>query len=239
MSLSTPRRLLQLACALPFIFYASTAAAQTTLLDEGTFRILIAGRDVGSETFSIQQTGSDANATINARGSVAIDTAGIAEELHSALQVTGPTLQPAAYNLRILLDQREEQITGRIAAGRFIAKILSPTGEELREYLVSNRAVLVDQGINHQYYFLARRMQGESMQIPVIVPRQSRQVSTTVTARGEETITLGSQRIAARHLLITPTAGDEVHLWVDSRARVLRLEIPARSYAARRTTPPR
>ncbi len=242
MSFSTTLRLRCLAFAIPLIFVAAPAApavAQSALLDEGSFRILIAERDVGNETFSIRRTGADPGATINARGSVTIDTAGVSEELHSALQVTGATLQPTAYNLRILHDHREEQIAGRVVSGRFIAKILSPTGEELREYLASDRAVLIDQGIIHQYYFLARRMEGESMRIPIIVPRQSRQLSATVALRGEEMITVGNQRIAARHLVITPAGGNAAHLWVDARARVLRLEIPAQNLAAQRTAPPR
>jgi hypothetical protein len=218
---------------------ATAAAAQTTTLDEGTFRILIGGREVGSESFSIRQSGTGTNATINARGTVTIDSAGVTEELQSALQVAGAALQPTVYNLRILHGQREEQITGRVAGGRFIAKILSTTGEELREYLVSNRAILIDQGITHHYYFLARRMQDTSMQIPIIIPRQSRQVSASVEMRGEEMVNVGNQRIAAQHLIVTPNTGNVVQLWVDNRARVLRLEIPASNFAARRTTPPR
>lgn len=235
---ATPLRSI-LALALSILVCTTAASAQATILDEGSFRLTSAGRDLGSETFSIQQTGSAANATVNARGNLTIDSAGVAEELQSALQATGPTLQPAAYTLRIRLDNRQEQITGRIAGGRFIARILSPTGEELREYLVSNRAVLIDQGITHQYYFLARRMQGDSMQIPILIPRQNRQITATVTARGTGTISVGNQRITARHLVVTSPESPEVHLWVDDRARVLHLEIPAQDFAARRTAAPR
>jgi hypothetical protein len=241
MSRPAKHLLARIACtlALPLLAITTKDAAQTTTLDEGTFRLTSAGRDVGSETFSIQQAGSAASATINARGNVTIDTTGVAEELQSALQVTGASLQPAAYTLRISQGPRQEQITGRVAGGRFIARILSPTGEELREYLVSNRAVLIDQGIVHQYYFLARRMQGDSMRIPILIPRQNRQVTATVVSRGTETITVGNQRIAARHLVVTPSDGAEAELWVDDRARVLQLEIPALRFGARRTAPPR
>jgi len=216
-----------------------TAHAQNVTLDEGTFRITVAGRDVGRETFSIKQSGPAANASVNARGSVTIDSAGVAEELSSVLQLTGATLQPTAYNLRAARDQREEQIAGRIVSGRFIAKIVSPTGEELREYLASDRAVLIDRGIVHHYYFLARRMQGESMKIPVIIPRRGQQVTATVQLRGEEEITVGGQRITARHLVVTPAGGEETHLWVDAQSRVLRLEVPALRLDASRTAAPR
>lgn len=241
MALPASRVLHYLALALALIIGGGigNAHAQNVTLDEGTFRITIAGRDVGSETFSIKQTGSEASASYNARGNVTIDTTGTAEELSSVLQLNGAALQPTAYNLRITQDRREEQIAGRIAAGRFIAKILSPTGEELREYLASDRAVLIDQGIVHQYYFLARRMQGESMRIPIIIPRQGKQVTATVQLRGEESITLGGQRTTARHLVISPAGGQETHLWVDARSRVLQLEIPARNLSARRTSVPR
>lgn len=219
--------------------WTGTAVAQNITLDEGSFRITIAGRDVGSESFSIRQSGPDANPAINARGNVTIDSAGTAEELRSALQLTGPALQPTAYNLRIVGERGEEQIAGRIVAGRFIAKILSPTGEELREYLASERAVLIDRGIIHHYYFLARRMEGDSLRVPVIIPRQGRQIAATVRRAGEEEVIIGGRRTMARRLVVTPTEGNEVHLWVDDRSRVLRLEVPALRFDARRSTMPR
>lgn len=228
-----------LATGMALMLSALPGTAQSALIDEGTFRITIGGRDVGSETFTIRRTGAGPGGVINARGNVTTDTAGVAEELTSVLQVSGASLQPSVYNLHIRQDSREEQIAGRLTAGRFIAKIVSPTGEELREYLASNNAVLVDQGIAHHYYFLARRMRGESMRIPIIIPRQGQQVTATVESRGEEVITIGNQRLNALHLLITPPSGEPAHLWVDSRSRVLRLEIPDRNLTASRTAPPR
>lgn len=216
-----------------------TASAQNITLDEGTFRITIAGRDVGNETFTIRQSGSAANAAISARGNVTIDTTGVPEELSSVLQITGAALQPTAYNIRVTRENREEQIAGRIVAGRFIAKIVSPTGEELREYLASNRAVLIDRGIVHHYYFLARRLQGDSMRIPVIIPRRGQQVTATVQLRGEEDITVGGQRIAARRLVVELAGGEKTHLWVDAQSRVIQLEMPALRLNARRTSAPR
>lgn len=225
--------------SVPLLLAATTILnAQTITLDEGSFRILVGGREAGTETFSILQSGTRADAQIIARGTVTLDTAGIAERLSATLDVDGQSLRPAAY--QVMVEGTDQQrIAGRIIGGRFSAKILSPTGEQMREYLASEGAVLVDEGVAHHYYFLARRLEGGSARIPIIIPRQNRQVSAEVAERGRETVEVGGRRIEARHLVITPAGGSERRLWVDSQGRVLRLEIPARSYVARRVAPPR
>lgn len=216
-----------------------TSPAQAGILDEGTFRISIAGRDVGSETFTIRRTGSDSQAPIDARGNTTLEVGGETEEMISALQVSGGTLQPTGYNARIRVDSREERIAGRLTSGRFTSRITSPTGEELREYLTSAGAVLVDQGFIHQFYFLARRIREGAERVPLIIPRQGRQVTATVQSLGTGIITIGGQRLDALHYLVEAPALDPVHLWVDDQSRILRVEIRARNLTATRTTPPR
>ncbi|MGH7471885.1 MAG: hypothetical protein ACRENP_28370, partial [Longimicrobiales bacterium] len=76
------------------VLLASGAAAQATILDQGGFRILVGGREVGTETFSIRQTGSGENAVVLARGRVVLDTTR-AEELSADLQLSGAALGPA------------------------------------------------------------------------------------------------------------------------------------------------
>lgn len=212
------------------------AGEQTVTLDEGAFRLLVHGREAGTENFSIRQNGSGTGAVVVARGTVALDTTGTPEELSTMLQVTGPGFRPTAYDVNL---RGVERITGRLVGGRFSARILSPAGERMREYLASDGAVLVDDGIAHQYFFLAQKMDGETIRVPMIIPRQSRQVSAEIVNRGREMVTVGGQRTEARRLVVTPTGAPERHIWVDARGRVLQLEIPAAGYAARRTALPR
>jgi hypothetical protein len=236
MRLRAPRPLLALFPILSF-WAPGAARAQSVLVDEGTFNLTLAGRAAGTETFSIRQTGSGPSTVVIARGTTTVDTSGVSETLTTSLQAAGTALTPTAYDV-VIRGPTPERITGRIVGGRFSAKITTATGEELREYLASNQAVLVDQGVAYQYYFLARRLEGDSMRVPVIVPRESRQVTVTVALRGEEPLSIGGQQITARRLVVTAPGEPERILWVDARGRVLRLDTPARDFSARRSAPP-
>ncbi len=126
---------------------------------------------------------------------------------------------------------------GTVNGGRFSAKIVTPSGEQLREYVASNGAVVLDEGVAHHYYFLAQRThQGR---VPVIVPRENRQVIATVSSRGEESVRINGTTATLFHLVVHPQGGDEHHVWVDALNRVVRVEVPARAWRAERTRMPR
>lgn len=212
--------------------------AQTTTLDEGSFRFFLAGREIGTETFNIRQSGTGDDAVIIAQGSVVVDTAGAPQEVRAVLRVEGPSLRPAAYDVTVR-GPDGQRIVGRVVGGRFSALIVSPTGEQMREYLASEGAVLVDAGVVHHHYFLARRAAAGATRVPIIIPRLNRQVAGTVEDAGQASVRIGSRSIPARRLVVTLAGAPDVHLWVDDRGRVLRMEVPERRYEAVRTNAPR
>ena len=75
--------------------------------------------------------------------------------------------------------------------------------------------------------------------VPVIVPRENRQVIAQVTSRGEERTRVGGTEVMLFHLVVQPQGGNEQHVWVDALNRVIRVEIPARAWRAERTQIPR
>lgn len=212
--------------------------AQTTTLDEGSFRISIGGREIGTETFSIRQNGTGDGAVIIAVGRLVLDAEKGPQEVSSELQVGGRTLRPAAYEVRVQ-GSGAERITGRVVGGRFSAQIVSPAGESMREYLAGEGAILADDGVAHHYYFLARRVSGASARVPLIIPRQSRQVIAQVTATNDVETTVGGQTLNARRLAVTPANGQERLVWIDAENRVLRMEVPASGFVAVRTEGPK
>lgn len=212
--------------------------AQTTTLDEGSFRFFLDGRAIGTETFNIRQSGTGDDAVIIAQGSVVVDTAGGPQEVRAVLRVEGPSLRPAAYDVTVR-GAESQRIVGRVVGGRFSALIVSLTGEQMREYLASEGAVLVDAGVVHHHYFLARRAAAGAARMPIIIPRLNRQVAGTVEDAGPEPVQIGNRSVPARRLVVTLAGSPELHLWVDDRGRVLRLEVPQRRYEAVRTSAPR
>lgn len=214
----------------------SPAAAQTVTLDEGVFRILVNDREIGTETFSIKRNGTGEDAVTIAQGRVTRNGDG-GEELTSALEVSGPALRPAAYQVTVR-GAEPQKVFGRLVGGRFRAQIMSSSGEMMREYLAGQGALVIDEGIAHHYYFLAARPDGEGFRVPVIIPRENRQVTAQVTSRGSEGVEVAGQRIQARHLVVAPGEGPVTHVWADAEGRILRVEIPSRNHAAVRSELP-
>jgi len=212
----------------------SPLAGQAVTIDGGTFRLTVNGAEVGTETFAIVQSGPSTNATVEARGQVRIDAG---PETTSRLLFAGPALRAASYDLRVGGEQGDT-IKGTVSGRRVTARVVSGAGENLREYLVSEGAIVIEDGVAYQHYFLARRVREGETRVPVIVPREGRQIWVNVEPGAEETVTIAGQPIAARRLTIRPEQGDERILWVDAQDRVVRLEIPGRGYVAERTAPP-
>jgi len=210
--------------------------AQAGVSDEGSFRISVDGRTVGTEEFSIRQTGSGAAIEIAATGTVQLNLPTGTLELNPRLRASGLRADPVAYEVAIGGDS-PRRIIGSLGAGRFSARIVSPAGEQLREYVASSGAVILDDGVAHHYFFLARRVRNG--RVPVIIPRENRQVMATVTDHGQEPVSIGGTTVNLYRLTVQPEGGNERRVWVDSLNRVVRVEIPATNYVAVRTSVPR
>lgn len=214
---------------------AAPAAAQTGG-DQGTFTVFVEDRQVGTEEFTIVQSGTGSTAEHTATGRLRLGLPDGTLELDTRLRARGIGSDPVDYQVTVGGSAPSRTI-GTVGGGRFSAKIVTPSGEQLREYVASNGAVVLDQGVAHHYYFLAQRThQGR---VPVIVPRENRQVIATVTSRGEERTRVGNVDATLFHLVVQPQGGDEHHVWVDALNRVIRVEVPARAWRAERTQIPR
>lgn len=215
------------------ILAAAPAAAQNVVIDEGTFRLSVRGTPVGTETFNIRRTGSGNTATLIAQGRVVLDSG---EQTRALLQVEGPGLRPSAYQIEVTGPERQS-IRGQAAGNRFRATIVSTGGETMREYLASEGAVVLDDGVAHQHFFLAERLDGDGS-VPIIIPRQSRQVNATIRTVASETIQVAGQSVRARRLEVQPAGLPARTVWLDDEGRVLRLSIPEDQYLAERTALP-
>lgn len=221
--------------ALSLLLLPAAASSQTGAQDAGTFNILVNGRQVGTEEFSIRQTGIGENSEFIATGQVQVVLPSGSLDLTSRLRSTGFQASPVAYEVAVGGDAAR-RIVGTIGSGRFSAQIMTPAGEQLREYVASSGATVVDEGVAHHYYFIARRTR--SGRVPIIIPRENRQTIATVEDRGEDEMTIAGSAVTLYHLVITPDGGEARHVWVDALGRVIRVEIPDRNYVAVRTEVP-
>jgi hypothetical protein len=207
---------------------------QVTTLDEGVFAISRNGTPVGRESFSIKSSPGGINGpVVQARATVSYDDRRLTPVL-KADSIGSPT----EYQLEVRAGANaSEVLKGVIRRGRFSATMQTPRGENLKEYVVSEGALVLDEDVFHQYYFLARGNRTGS--VPVVVPHRNVQVVMRIEDRGAASVTIAGQSIPGRALVLVDPSGANREIWVDSHGRVLKVAIPSRGIVAIREDPPR
>ena len=213
---------------------ATPAVTQVTTLDEGTFTISRNGVAVGRESFTIRSSpGGSGGPVVQARATVSYDDRRLTPVL-KADSIGSPT----EYQLEVRAGANaSEVLKGVIRRGRFSATMQTPRGENLKEYVVSEGALVLDEDVFHQYYFLARGNRTGS--VPVVVPHRNVQVVMRIEDRGAASVAIGGRSIAGRALVLIEPGGANREIWVDAQGRVLKVAIPSRGLVAIRDEPPR
>jgi hypothetical protein len=189
---------------------------------------------VGREEFRIRRTPtSDTTADYRASANVGMGTRQLSPDLRT--DTRGGIL---AYRVEVRVGtETEERLNGTVDRGLFSAVSSTPRGETAREYVVSEGALVLEDEVFHQYYFVARH--ARNVALAVVVPRRNVQLTMRVDERGTEPLTAGGRTVAASHLVITEPGGATRDLWVDAAGRVLRVSVPARGLTAERDEFPR
>jgi hypothetical protein len=204
---------------------------QSVVVDEGTFAVTIAGQSAGSESFTIRRAGIGSDAVVVANAVVRIDTAEGVTELRSLLETLLPDGAASKYQLK-MTGAEVSEVTLALAGRRFVSLIRTQRGEEEREFLARPETRIVEEGVAHQYYFLGSVREGSAA--PVLEPRTRRQIRLVASAWVDQVLDLGATQVPAWRVVFT--AGEEERIvWFDRQGRVLRLEIPSRSFVAERT----
>jgi hypothetical protein len=215
---------------------AAPLRAQARVVDEGSFTITVNGVRAGREDFSIKATpGPNGQDTYIAQASVSMGESRLIPRLE-----TNEKPYPVGYDYELRTSEGTNRFRATIARGRLSARIRTPAGESAKEYVVSDNAIVLDDDVFHQYYFLAKKVtEGATANVPVVIPRRNTQVAVRVSATGADAVTIGSTSIPARRLVVAEPGGPERQVWVDTDGRVLRVTIPSRGLVAQRDDPPR
>ncbi|HET7549992.1 MAG TPA: hypothetical protein VFK04_01800 [Gemmatimonadaceae bacterium] len=214
----------------------AAAPSQVTVVDEGSFTISRSGTKIGRETFTIRRTPGPGGDVYVANATVEFD----AERLAPALRADD-SFAPLAYQLEVRSGgEVRERLRAIVGRGRISAQVKTAKGESTKEYIVADGALVLDDNVFHQYYFLARRASSSgSGTVPVVVPQRNAQVVMRVSTQGNDAVTIGGRGVAARVLVLTEPGGATRHIWVDDQGRVLKVVLDAREITALRDEPPR
>jgi hypothetical protein len=205
-------------------------------VDEGEFRILIRGLDVGSETFVIRRSGTGAETRFTAQGRIMIEGDDGRVEMATTLGARGPTARPNGYQ-RNVSGVRSETVTFSLQGGRFVVRISSDAGEEMREIPVPSGGLFAEERVAHHSHFVVARFLAGETRLRIIRPETRSVVTVEIQEREPTTLQTREGRIRVRRLRLVE-GSREWEVWFDSLGRVLRLENAVEGFRAERTSPP-
>ena len=216
----------------------SASFAQVTTVDEGSFTIFRGGTRpadrIGQESFTIRRTRGPGGDVVVANATVTFDTEHIAPALR-----TDTSFSPLAYQVEVRTGNDVERLRGRIGGGRFSAQLKTAKGESSKEYIVSDGALILDDDVFHQYYFLVQRARGGSATIPVVIPRRNTQETMRVQPGANEQVRVGTSSVEARHFTIQEPSGATRQVWADALGRILKVQLDGGNITAIRDELPR
>jgi hypothetical protein len=220
-----------LACALVALLPGTTHAQAVRTLDRGTFTITVNGVRAGREDFTISSTPTSNGAEYLSHARVALGD----RRLNPKLK-TDSLGKPALYEIDVKGSAGGERWMGSIVRGRVVAKVETGSGVREREYLAADGALLLDDEVYHQYYFVAQRASKGS--VPVVVPRRNVQLVLQVSPPTGDKVLIGQVTLDAQRYVLTEPGGTTRELWVDAAGRVLKVTIPSKGIVALRDDPP-
>ncbi len=228
-SASVPGRCLLLAAAVFAPVHASGAALEAQLVDRGTFRILVNGREVGSEQFTIQRLGTGAARTTVARGTVSMHDG---RRLDTLLEMVGPELFLAEYAAR---ETGADTLSVTLSAtgNRLRTRTTTGWGHRVRGYRARPATFVLDDGVAHHYFVLGEFTADDAAHSTLHVFSRVSEGLETVEVAGAtpESIELGGERIEVTR--IDFGSGDGAgSAWFDGSGRLVRVSLPGRGFVA-------
>lgn len=212
---------------------AARAAAQDTLVDEGTLVITRNGSPIGREAYRIVRAAAGGGQAYRATATISFDTARI------ALRLTTDSLgAPLTYEAEVRVNARlTAHVDGSGRPGRFSTLTKTPGGESARDFVMGANPLLIDEHAFDPYYFAV--LPPRRGQFAAIDPRTGTQTTFRFEERGQEAIRVGRGTASARHFALIGANGASRDIWVDGSGHLLRVAVPAQGLVAQRDELPR
>jgi hypothetical protein len=210
---------------------AAPLDAQVTLVDEGTFSLMLRGTRTGREDFSIRRT---TGGSIVAQGNLLRGDARITIALS-----TDSLGAPERFRMETLRSgRREEEISGERRGTTWSGLALRPAGERGSEFRLPAGALVADEATVHHLWFLLHFAAGRSSSR--LLPRGLSLDTIVVESMGADRVMIGLDELEARKFIVRSADGRGAvrEVWTDAEGRLLRLRIPAEEFEAVRDEPP-
>jgi hypothetical protein len=200
-------------------------------VDEGSFTISVNGIRSGREDFTISGTPSGRCTEYIAKSTIVLGD----RRLMPAMQADSNG-SPMTYQIQTRNASDQEWWSGTISRGRVDARMRTAKGEARKEYIVTEGAIILDDDVFHQYYFVVSRTR--TGMAAIVIPRRNTQLALQISSSGADHVTVAGRELEATHYVLTEPSGTQRDLWVDGKGRVLKVAIPSRGIVALRDDPP-
>lgn len=218
--------------ALVLAAQATPLRGQGVVIDQGQFAVRIDGRPAGTEDFVIRRASLGLGAAFFANGVVTLTRPNHSSEVRPLLRATPPDGQAESYQVEVTGEGAMDLRLAR-SGRRYVATIRSDIGDEDREFQARPDTRILDLDVAHHYYFVRDLRVDRSTH--VLEPRTRGQYTLTATRRTDEELRVGPNVVQARRVEFSSDGAPDRTVWYDRQGRVVRVEIPARSYVAERT----
>lgn len=208
----------------------SAAVAQVVPVDRATFELTRDGQVVGQEEVTLQRMGVGQGARLIGQSEIRMADGTL---MRPRLEATA-AFRATTYQNRFS-GAREGEIQVTRAGRRLVARTEMRSGEAQREFPASDQTVLLEEDVVLLYYLVRPWLETAPATLAVLNPRTSRQSRMQATVLGTEEIRVGREVFACQRLRLT--AGDDVRdVWLDPEGRVMRVDVAASGFSARRIT---
>lgn len=211
---------------------AAPLLAQGVVIDQGRFEVRIDGKPAGTEDFVIRRASLDMGAAFFANGTVSLTPDESAREVRPLMRAAPPDGQAESYQVQVSGEGAMDLRLAR-SGRRYVATIRSEIGAEDREFQFLPGTKILDLDVAHHHYFVRDLRVGRS--VHVLEPRTRAQYELTATSRTDEELQVGPNLLQVRRVELSADGGHDRTVWYDRQGRVVRVEIPDRSYVAERT----
>ena len=195
--------------------------------EQGKFKILFNGEQIGEEKFQIQGEGSNFKASAEIHLTVDREKEKLTFHINPALQFTN-RFEPISYQVVQEAGANKTKARINFKPGRSEVVYETGQGKDSREIELKPDVLVLDDNVFHHYILLTRRydfLKGGLQEFSAFIPQQFLSGTISVDDKGFEKITLSDKTLSLQHLLVD--SGElQFSLWLNQRHELLKISVP-------------
>ncbi len=195
--------------------------------EEGEFRILSAGKEIGSEKYVIISSDDAASSS----SVVDFKNPGDSRQrvrLETNAQMNGRFV-PKTYQLKSDVDGQKGTINGIFSPQQAMFEYIGGRNPRKGGLLVGDQYTILDTNIFHHFIFLVRLFKfgsrEKNQRFEVVVPQEQDNGVLRITELEKENIVVRGKKVEARRLKVD-SGSVEIYLWVDGQRIMQKLTVP-------------